>query len=339
MVSLKCLIVDDDIDLCLTFREILNIEGFDADYCTSSTEALQKISEVMYDLIFLDVNLPEISGIELLERIPRISKNKPNCIMVTGDSDSEVIISAMNAGAIGYLVKPIDIIKLSELLTKIKNSIDRNPINIHSANLSNLGPDEKKLIENILTNRLSKISLQFRDIDPVYPGIRVNEKWMTTMKKLNKLSDKNLLKKEEKERVILCPSCDSLETYSRYSCPSCKSTKIDRLNLLQHIKCGHTGYKKEFENDFDYVCPRCSEKNYNPSEYKIIGTVFECQDCGNKFNKPNINHYCKRCGEYFDYTNSRYITIYDYSITNLLKEQLPDEEPTSTQVNEQLVTN
>jgi DNA-binding response OmpR family regulator len=267
MGSLNCLVVDDQFDFGLTFCEILKLEGFEAEYTTSAIEALQKISEIMYDVIFLDVNMPDISGIEMLKQIPKVSKNQPNCIMVTGYSDSEIIISAMNAGAIGYLTKPIDMEKLGELLKKVKKTVKKTTLDLNSHDFSNLDKEEKKLLQNINNNHLSKITLQFRDVDPVFTGSDKNEKWVNVMKILNKLSDKDLLKKEEYERVILCPSCDSVETYSRYSCPSCKSTKIDRLNLIQHLKCGYMGHKKEFEENSNYICPKCSPKTHRPKMF------------------------------------------------------------------------
>ena len=73
--SLSCLIVDDKFDFSSTFSEILKFEGFDTEYTTSSKEALDMISTNNYDLIFLDVNMPELSGIEMLKQIPKISKN------------------------------------------------------------------------------------------------------------------------------------------------------------------------------------------------------------------------------------------------------------------------
>jgi hypothetical protein len=62
----------------------------------------------------------------------------------------------------------------------------------------------------------------------------------------------------------------------------------------------------------EYVCPKCSINNDVESMYKIIGTIFECDECGERFNKPDIEHHCKRCDSDFDHTNSRYITIHDY---------------------------
>jgi CheY-like chemotaxis protein/ribosomal protein L37AE/L43A len=326
MGSLKCLVVDDQFDFGLTFSEILKLEGFDAEYITSAKEAMEMISIKNYDLIFLDVNMPDISGIEMLNQIPKISKNQPNCIMVTGYSDSEIIISAMNAGAVGYLVKPIDMEKLSQILTKIQNTIQKKPIKMESHDFSNLTTEEKKILEKISSNPVNHVSLEFTDVDPFFLGLDSSNNWIKVMNILNELSEKCFIKREERERVILCPSCDSVETYSRYSCPSCKSTKIDRLNLIQHLKCGHMGHKKEFVEKSDYLCPKCLPKTHKKEEYKIIGTIFECSECGSRFNRPNISHYCKKCDEYFDYNNSRYIPIYYYSTDISNNENLYENE-------------
>jgi YesN/AraC family two-component response regulator len=241
----------------------------------------------------------------------------------------------MNAGAIGYLVKPIDMEKLNIILTKIQNTVSTKYTNPNSEDLhdiSRLNTEEKQLLEKVSNNPINHVSPEFSNIDPIFPGIDVNDKWIKIMRILNKLSEKGFLKREERERVILCPSCDSIETFSRYSCPSCNSKKIERLNLIQHLKCGHMGHKKEFIENADYLCPKCLPLTHKPEEYRIIGTIFECIECGSRFNKPNISHYCKSCDEYFDHNTSRYVPIYNYLVDNSIKENFNKNE--STLINE-----
>ena len=335
---LSCLVVDDQFNFSSSFSEILKFEGFDAEYTTSAKEALEMISANNYDLIFLDVNMPELSGIDMLKQIPKISKNQPKCIMVTGYSDSEIIMSALNAGAVGYLVKPIDMEKLKKILTTIKNAVQKKPINIDSPDFSNLTTVEKKVLDQISNNSLTKIGLEFTDVNPYFLGLRTSARdWLKVMNILNKLSEKGFIKKEENKRVILCPSCDSVETYSRYLCTSCKSTKIHRLNLIQHLKCGHMEHNREYLGKPDYLCPKCLPKTHKPEEYKIIGTIFECSECGNRFNRPNISHYCNNCDEYFDYHNSRYVTIYDYSTDDQIKENVCENESNLTNEDDNMI--
>jgi CheY-like chemotaxis protein len=330
MRALSCLVVDDQHDFSLTFSEILKSEGFDAEFTTSEKEALEMISRTNYDFIFLDVNMPEISGIEMLSQIQEISKNQPKCIMVTGYSDSEIIISAVNAGAAGYLVKPIELEKLNQIITKIQNTLQKNPNKKGMHDFSHLTSNEKKIIEKISNSPDNRTRLEFTDIDPIFPGLDIADNWIEVMNILNELTEKGFIKREERDRVILCPSCDSVETYSRYSCPSCKSTKIDRLNLIQHLKCGHIEHKKEVLGKSDYLCPRCLPKTHNQEEYKIIGIIFECSECCCKFNRPNISHFCKKCDEFFDYHNSRYTSIYNYSTDDSINEGIHKTESNLT---------
>ncbi len=326
--SLSCLVVDDQLNFSSTFSEILKFEGFDAEYTTSAKEALKMISTNNYDLIFLDVNMPELSGIEMLKKIPKISKNQPKCIMVTGYSESEIIISALNAGAVGYLVKPIDMEKLNKILKTIQDEAQKKPTNIDSPDFSSLTTVEKKVFDQISKNSFSRFGLEFTDVDPYFLGLRTGARdWLKVMNILNKLSEKGFIKREESKRVILCPSCESVETYSRYLCTSCESTKIHRLNLIQHIKCGHMEHNVDQLGEPDYLCPKCLPKTHNQEKYKIIGAIFECSECGTRFNKPNISHYCKNCEEYFDYHDSRYIQIYDYILNNSIKGKIGESEP------------
>ena len=289
--SLSCLVVDDQFTFSSTFSEILKFEGFDTEYTTSAKKALEMIKINNYDLVFLDVNMPEISGVEVLKQIQKISKNQPKCIMVTGYSDPEIIISAMNAGAVGYLVKPIDMEKLTQIIKKIQNTIQKKPNKIDSPDFSSLTTEEKKILEKISANSFTRIGLEFSDVNPSFPELDTNDNWIKVMNILNKLSEKGFIKREESKRLILCPSCDSVETYSRYVCASCKSTKIDRLNLIQHIKCGHMEHNIEYLGKSDYLCPKCLPKTHKQEEYKIIGTIFECNECGSRFNRPKSSRF------------------------------------------------
>jgi CheY-like chemotaxis protein len=100
----------------ISISEILKLEGNDVEYSTSSQKALEMIEQTEYDVVLLDVNMPLISGIELLGMIQNASTNEPKCIMVTGYSDSDILNAALNAGAYSYLVKPFEFEALEELL-------------------------------------------------------------------------------------------------------------------------------------------------------------------------------------------------------------------------------
>jgi DNA-binding response OmpR family regulator/Zn finger protein HypA/HybF involved in hydrogenase expression len=328
---LKCLIIDDTVEFGYTFCEILKIEGIEATHTTSAEDGLKQISENQYDIIFLDINMPVHSGIEMLKIIPTVSQNDPKCIMVTGYTESETIISAVNAGAFGYLTKPIDMEKLFELLNKIKDEIT-NKIVDTNVDLAILSNDEKNLVNVINVNQLSKIEVNFKSLEPFFEGLDIKENWININNILNSLYEKGLLDKEEITRVIICPSCSSLETYSNYICPSCDSIKIERKKLIQNIKNGISEEKTDFNDDFSH-----DHMDDDNQDFKQIGVIFECIECGTRYNKPDVKQYCNKCDIHFDYSDSKYVTVNSYYINDLFKNQILYDETITNVEKEDLV--
>jgi DNA-binding NtrC family response regulator len=113
----KILIVDDDDALRESMVSILESEGYILDVAKSGQEAETKIKNTVYNLILLDIRLPDISGIELLANINKYSP-KVKKIMLTGFPDTETAIKSVNEKADAYIVKPFDPEKLIEIISE-----------------------------------------------------------------------------------------------------------------------------------------------------------------------------------------------------------------------------
>jgi DNA-binding NtrC family response regulator len=115
----KILIVDDDESIRNTMKVILEHEGYLVDFAVSGAEAIQKTQETLYNVAFLDIRLPDMEGVELLQLIkdgvPRTRK-----IMLTGYPSMQNAIAALNENADAYLVKPV---KIESLLSTVKKQL------------------------------------------------------------------------------------------------------------------------------------------------------------------------------------------------------------------------
>ena len=141
---------------------------------------------------------------------------------------------------------------------------------------------------------------------------------------LRSLEKKGFLAGEEHSRIIFCPTCDSVKVYSKYACPKCQSPKVTQMELLQHPFCGYTGEKETFMSGLNLVCPKCNMnlgRKGAPSsgeefsfEHKVIGSSFNCEKCGNKFNRPNVQHVCQKCRTSFDHKTARYDVLSEYEV-------------------------
>ena len=118
---MRILLVEDDIQLGKATAEGLKIT-FAVDWCQSAEDAEVALATTSYDLVVLDINLPEKSGLELLKEL-RVSNNKCPVLFLTAYDGLENRIDGLNAGADDYLVKPFD---LHELIARIGAVIRRS---------------------------------------------------------------------------------------------------------------------------------------------------------------------------------------------------------------------
>jgi len=99
------LVVDDEVAVNNNIRKILNKKGFQVDQAVSKEEALASISAHTYKLILLDLKIPGVKGLELLQTI-RDKNPDTKVIMITGYASIETAVEAARMGAVDYLPKP-----------------------------------------------------------------------------------------------------------------------------------------------------------------------------------------------------------------------------------------
>ena len=101
----KVLVVDDEVVAANSVRRTLTRRGFRVDEAFSGREALNRILNEMYDLVLLDMKMPDTNGLELL---PTIKKHRPALpvVMVTGYASIDTAVEAIQRGATDYVAKP-----------------------------------------------------------------------------------------------------------------------------------------------------------------------------------------------------------------------------------------
>ncbi len=120
MSKQKCLLIDDDIELCALLAEFLGDEGFDLETCHDGPSGAEKALKHVYDLIILDVMLPGINGFDVLKKI-RKQSNIP-VLMLTARGDEVDRIVGLEIGADDYLGKPFN---PRELVARIRAILRR----------------------------------------------------------------------------------------------------------------------------------------------------------------------------------------------------------------------
>ena len=105
MKPLRILVIDDESVICDACRLVLAEKGHAVDRCLSGTAGLQAIERGTYDLILLDMKLPDIDGTEILKTV-REKASAPSVIVMTGYSTMSNALQAMKLEAADYLAKP-----------------------------------------------------------------------------------------------------------------------------------------------------------------------------------------------------------------------------------------
>jgi response regulator RpfG family c-di-GMP phosphodiesterase len=116
----RVLVVDDDPAIRALLSTKLNFSGFASQSCNSGEEALKLLSEETFDAIISDLNMPGISGLELLEATRRLVPHTA-FLMATGVGDVAVGVTAMKQGAADYLLKPF---QLEAVVVSLRRALD-----------------------------------------------------------------------------------------------------------------------------------------------------------------------------------------------------------------------
>ena len=118
----KILIIDDERGIRNTLREILADEGHEVEVAENGKQGLEMAQAKAYDLIYSDIKMPEMDGIELLTALKSGEEAiETPVVMISGHGDVETAVQALKIGAYDFLLKPLD---LNRILITTKNALE-----------------------------------------------------------------------------------------------------------------------------------------------------------------------------------------------------------------------
>ena len=124
ITSVRLLVVDDDPNIHPIVERFARPLGFDVHYVDSGREALSLLGELRPHVALVDVQMPELGGIDVLKAI---RAEEPDCqvILMTGNASVDTAIEAVKAGALDYVGKPFDLARLRELLVGVRDHVQQ----------------------------------------------------------------------------------------------------------------------------------------------------------------------------------------------------------------------
>lgn len=117
----KILIVDDNLSLCKTMSLVLKHKGYEVSTANDGFEAIDTVKEEFFDIIFMDIKMPALNGVETYKRIKEIN-NKIIIVMMTAYAVEDLIQDALKEGAYGVIYKPLDFEKILSLIEESKDA-------------------------------------------------------------------------------------------------------------------------------------------------------------------------------------------------------------------------
>ena len=118
---MKILIIDDERSIRNSLKEILVDEGYDVDVAENGAQGCQMVDKEKYSVIFCDIKMPEMDGLEVLDRLNEMGVDAA-VVMISGHGDIETAVECIKKGAFDFIQKPLD---LNRILITIKNATEK----------------------------------------------------------------------------------------------------------------------------------------------------------------------------------------------------------------------
>lgn len=121
---MKVLIIDDEKSIRNTLKEILEFEGHEISLAADGKEGLDAAAATNFDVIFCDIKMPGMDGIEVLDKLVE-SGNDASVVMITGHGSVDTAVDCIKKGAFDFIQKPLD---LNRILITLKNATEKTTL-------------------------------------------------------------------------------------------------------------------------------------------------------------------------------------------------------------------
>lgn len=229
----RILIVDDEPVIRRTLKDILDHEPYDVDTAEDGYMCLAMVKQKKYDVLFLDIKMPRLDGMEVLEQLRNLVP-EVTVIMMSGHGSIDGAVDAVKKGAFDFIQKPLD---LNRVLITIRNAIDRTSLIV----------ENKKMIRKVGQIRSNPIIGESESIRYIKKQIETAAPEETARVMI---TGPNGTGKELVARSIHEKSPRSDGPFVEVNCAAIPSELIESI-LFGHIKGSFTGAYKDQVGKFE----------------------------------------------------------------------------------------
>ncbi len=224
MALLRALVVDDDSTVRYTIRGILEHTGLQVDEASDGQEGLEKVDAGDYQVVVTDIQMPRMSGLDLLKKIKERPLPQPKVIVITAHGSERHAVEAIRAGAFDYFKKPFE---LDEMMAVVRRATESVHLNAEVERLSS----ELNLSRSLIfqSAAMSKLAVLVQRIAP---------RDVTVL-----LTGESGTGKERVAEALVQASGRAGKSFLRFNCAAV-TAELAEAELFGHTKGAFTGAVK-----------------------------------------------------------------------------------------------
>ena len=234
----KILIIDDERAIRNTLKEILEFEGYEIDLAENGRVGVEKAKGGGYDLIYSDVKMPEMDGLEVLDTLQKEEACECPIVMISGHADVETAVTALKNGAYDFIEKPLD---LNRLLVTTKNALEQKHLKAENS--------RSKQEINALRKKMASKNQMIGESEAIQHVRAIIEKVAPTEARVMITGD-NGTGKEVVARLLHEGSQRADKPMVEVNCAAIPSELIES-ELFGHMKGAFTGAVKDRAGKFE----------------------------------------------------------------------------------------
>jgi PAS domain S-box-containing protein len=158
------LIIDDDESTRKSLTLIFSKKGYEIETVETGHEALEKVKEKFFNLVLVDIKLPDMEGIDLIIPLKEIHPDMA-VIMVTAFASMETVMRALNLGASAYITKPLN---MEEVFVTVRENLEKQGLMIENKRLFNALSDSEKSYRTLFEESRDAINMYTAEGDYIY---------------------------------------------------------------------------------------------------------------------------------------------------------------------------
>lgn len=236
----KILIIDDERAIRNTLKDILEFEGYTIELAENGKTGLQMALTGKYDLLYTDIKMPEMDGMELLEQLRQAASSAAQTpvVMISGHGNIETAVEAIKKGAFDFIEKPID---LNRLLVTTRNALEHQALNQELGQRT----EELKQLRHKMTSRYRMVG----ESEAIQHVRDIIEKVAPTEARVL-ITGENGTGKEVVAHLIHEQSSRKTKPIVEVNCAAIPSELIES-ELFGHVKGSFTGAVKDRAGKFE----------------------------------------------------------------------------------------